>query len=101
MIHHADTHISYTLLRLTFALGEIKQSYLKHLRVRFKVLEFNVTFNNISVILWRQFYWWRNKDYLEKTTDLVQVTDRLSHNVVSSTPRLFGIRIYNVGCDRH
>ena len=24
-----------------------------------------------------QFYWWRNKDYLEKTTDLVQVTDRL------------------------
>ena len=26
-----------------------------------------------------QFYWWRNKDYLEKTTDLVQVTDRLYH----------------------
>jgi hypothetical protein len=24
-----------------------------------------------------QFYWWRNKDYLEKTTDLV--TDRLHH----------------------
>ena len=24
-----------------------------------------------------QFYWWRNNDYLEKTTDLVQVTDRL------------------------
>jgi hypothetical protein len=35
-----------------------------------------------------QFYWWRNPEYLEKTTDLPQVTDRLlSHNVESSTPR--------------
>ena len=33
-----------------------------------------------------QFYWWRKPEYLEKTTNLWQVT--LSHNVVSSTPRL-------------
>ena len=33
-------------------MGEIKQSYLKHLRVRLKVMEFNATFNNISVIMW-------------------------------------------------
>ena len=38
----------------------------------------------------------------EKTTDLPQVTDKLlSHNVVSSIPRLSGIRIHNVIGDRH
>jgi hypothetical protein len=36
-----------------------------------------------------QFYWWRKPDYLEKTTDLSQVTSwqTLLHNVVLSTPR--------------
>jgi hypothetical protein len=48
---------------------------------------FNDTFNNISVISWRQFYWWRKREYPEKTIDLPQVTDKLYHNVVSSTPR--------------
>jgi hypothetical protein len=26
-----------------------------------------------------QFYWWRKPEYLEKTTDLSQVTDKLDH----------------------
>jgi hypothetical protein len=34
-----------------------------------------------------QIYCWRKPEYTEKTTDLSQVTDKLSHNVVSSTPR--------------
>jgi hypothetical protein len=29
---------------------------------------FNTTFNNLSVISWGQFYWWRKPDYPEKTT---------------------------------
>jgi hypothetical protein len=38
-----------------------------------------------------------NLEYPEKTTDLPQVTwQTLSHNVVSSTPRLSGIRTHNV-----
>jgi hypothetical protein len=39
---------------------------------------FNVTFNNISIILY-QFYWRWRLEYLEKT-------QRLSHKVVSSAP---------------
>jgi len=34
---------------------------------------FNATFNNISVISWWQFYWWRKRDNPEKTIDLLQV----------------------------
>jgi len=26
-----------------------------------------------------QFYWWRKPEYMEKTTDLPQVTDKLYH----------------------
>ena len=45
-----------------------------------------------------QFYWcWKP----EKTTDLPQVSDTLSHNVVSCTPCLSGIRTHNVSGDRH
>jgi hypothetical protein len=43
-----------------------------------------------------QFYWWRKPEDSEKTTDLSQVTNTLSHNAVSSTPHLSGTRTHNV-----
>jgi hypothetical protein len=39
------------------------------------LMVFNATFNNISVISWRQFYWWIKQEDPEKTTDLSQVTE--------------------------
>ena len=49
---------------------------------------FNASFNNIQLYRGRQLYWCMKLEYPEKTTNLLQVTDKLlSHNVVSSTPR--------------
>jgi hypothetical protein len=52
-------------------------SFLNYFMV--KVMVFNNTFNNISVIsLWSAYWWWK-PEYLEKATDLPQVTDKLYH----------------------
>jgi len=54
---------------------------LLYLKVRVRVMAFNATFNNISAISWRSFYWWRKPEY--------PVTDKLlSYSVVSNQPRL-------------
>ena len=53
-----------------------------------RVMVFNATFNNISVISNQLFL------LVEKTIDLLQVTDKLlSHNVVVSTPRHKGFEL--------
>ena len=50
-------------------------------------MAFNAILNNISVISWRSVLLLEKTEYTEKTTDLLQITDKLlSHNVVSSTP---------------
>ena len=63
---------------------------------------FNATFNNISAISWRSVL-------LVEETGVPDENHRpaeshyqaLSHNVVSNTPRMSGIRTHNFGGDRH
>ena len=47
--------------------------------IRVRVMVFNTTFNNISVISWRSVLLVEETKYPEKTTDLPQVTDKLYH----------------------
>jgi hypothetical protein len=77
----------YLLMRMVVSL---LRDYIFYIE---RVMVFNATFNNISVISWRSVL------LLEETTDLPPIT--LSHNVVSSTPRLNAIRTHNVRGDRH
>jgi hypothetical protein len=46
-----------------------------------------------------QFYWWRKPEDPQKTTDLSQVTDTLSHNVVHLA--LNEIQTHNISGDSH
>jgi hypothetical protein len=62
---------------------------------------FNTIQQYFSYIVAVSFIGGGNTSTSEKTTDLPQVTDKhLSHNVVSSTPRLGGMRIHVSG-DRY
>jgi hypothetical protein len=54
-------------------------SSLKKCLVRIRIMVFNATFNNISVISWRSVL------LVEKTIDLPQVTDKLYHKTLHRT----------------
>ena len=63
---------------------------------------FNATFNNISVISWRSVLLVEETKVPEENHQPVASHwQTLSHNVVSSTPQLNGIRAHNVSGDRH
>ena len=84
---HLDTKSSKgTVLLLLFCISQsqlqlgLQQCTCDH----FDWLVFNATFNNISAILWQSVL------LVEETRvpgDLTQITDKLSHNVLSRTPR--------------
>ena len=66
------------------------------------IMVFNTTFNNISVILWRPVLLVKESRIPgENHQPVASLWQSLSHNVVSSTPRLSGIWTHNVNGDRH
>ena len=55
-----------------------------------------------SLMAITQFYWWREQEFVEKTTDLLQVTDRLNH-IMSYRVHLAinGMCTRSLNCDSH
>ena len=70
--------------------------------VRVRVMVFKTTFNNISAISWQSVLLVEETGVSgENHRPVASHRQTLSHNVLSSTPSLSGIRTHNFSGDRY
>jgi hypothetical protein len=74
-----------------------KSTTLNYLGLWLCHMVFNATFKNISVISWQLVLLMEETEYPEKTPDW----QTSSHNVVTNTPRLSGIRTHESSVNGH
>ena len=105
VIMSALTFITAVILYKGKSLSEERTQELKRCLCTYlmaRVMVFNATFNNISVISWLSVLLVEEtRVHEENHWPSASHWQTLSHNVVSRTPRLSGIRIHNFSGDRH
>jgi hypothetical protein len=88
-------HFSIGFLNCSYSVLLLGSHFIPNLHM-VRVMEFNATFNNISVISWWSVLLVEKSRVSEENRHAADHWQALSHNIVSSTPRLSGIWTENV-----